>query len=131
MNNENSKTKQLFTIDSIKERLNNDRKRFEKEPERLMWYSKSDKIKRIDLLLDALDNLEHYLNDPIHYDKNLAIQNSVSNLSKEEMEHLQECSWYSYVYDVGLILLPNGSFWDCPVPCEAMKFLDELGLQEK
>lgn len=61
----------------------------------------------------------------------MKINNNVNNLSKEEVLYLQECKWYSYVYDVGLILLPDGSSWDCSNTVEAKAYLDNLGVQEK
>jgi hypothetical protein len=48
-------------IADIKLRLSSDLERFDKETEKPCFYTKSDKIKRVKLLLDSLENLEHYL----------------------------------------------------------------------
>lgn len=66
MSTENSNTTQPCTIDSVKVRLLTDRKRYKGEPEKKCFYTASDKIKRVDVLLDALENLEDYLNDTKH-----------------------------------------------------------------
>lgn len=58
------------------------------------------------------------------------IKNNIDQLTDEERKKILSATWFSYVYGVGLLFLPNCT-WDCTDTVSALKFLREHKIPER
>lgn len=58
------------------------------------------------------------------------ITHNPHELTEEERKVIETAPWYMYVYGVGLIIFPAGT-WDCTATVQAKEYLDNLKIPER